>query len=72
MERMFGVAQLLFSGVFAASALGTLINMLFIASRPETISVVNSIIGQLVLIICLLALSRILFKKGMLRLRSQQ
>lgn len=72
MEKIFGIFQLLIAGVFAASAIGTLINMLFIATRPETISVVNAIIGQTLMIVCLLALSRILFKKGSLRIRSKE
>lgn len=69
MSRLFGVLQLLFAGVFAASALGTLVNMLFIVARPETISVVNALIGQTLMVVCLLALARILFKKGTLRVR---
>jgi|TARA_R110001592_G_scaffold294497_2_gene564320 uncharacterized protein HemY len=72
MERLFGIFQLLFAGVFAASAIGTLINMVFIAARPETISVVNVIIGQSLLIVCLLALARILFKKGTVRIRPKE
>tara|TARA_R100001377_G_scaffold84575_2_gene68442 strand:- start:684 stop:902 length:219 start_codon:yes stop_codon:yes gene_type:complete len=72
MERMFGVFQLLFAGVFAASAFGTLINMVLIATRPETISVVNVIVGQSLMIVCLLALSRILFKKGTVRIRPKE
>lgn len=69
MSRLFGVLQLLFAGVFAASALGTFVNMLFIVARPETISVVNALIGQTLMVVCLLALARILFKKGTLRVR---
>lgn len=72
MSKLLGIFQLLFAGVFAASAIGTLINMVFIANRPETISVVNAIIGQTLMIVCLLALSRILFKKGTIRVRSEE
>ena len=72
MEKLFGIFQLLFAGVFAATAVGTLINMVFIATRPETISVVNAIIGQTLMIVCLLALSRILFKKGTVRIRPKE
>lgn len=72
MERMFGIFQLLFAGVFASAAIGTLINMVFIATRPETISVVNVIVGQTLLIVCLLALSRILFRKGTVRIRPKE
>lgn len=72
MERLFGIFQLLIAGVFAATAVGTLINMVFIALRPETISVVNVIIGQTLMIVCLLALARILFKKGTVRISPKE
>ena len=72
MDKLFGILQLMFAGVFAASAIGTLINMVFIATRPETISVVNAIVGQTLMIVCLLALARILFKKGTLRVRPKE
>jgi hypothetical protein len=72
MGKLVGIIQLLFAGVFAASAIGTLINMAFIATRPETISVVNAIIGQTLMIVCLFALARILFKKGTQRVRIKE
>lgn len=72
MEKLVGILQLLFAGVFAATAIGTLINMAFIATRPETISVVNAIIGQTLMIVCLSALARILFKKGTARVRVKE
>lgn len=72
MGRLLGIFQLLIAGVFVASAIGTLINMVFIANRPETISVVNTIVGQTLLIVCLLALSRILFRKGTVRIRPKE
>jgi len=72
MDKLFGILQLMFAGVFAASAIGTLINMVFIATRPETISVVNAIVGQTLMIVFLLALARILFKKGTLRVRPKE
>ena len=72
MERLFGIFQLMFAGVFAATAFGTLVNMIFISTRPETISVVNAIVGQTIMIICLLALSRLLFKKGTERVRPKE
>lgn len=72
MGRLLGIFQLLIAGVFVASAIGTLINMAFIANRPETISVVNTIVGQTLLIVCLLALSRILFRKGTVRIRLKE
>jgi hypothetical protein len=50
-------------------ALATLINLIFISTRPETISVVNTLIGQGVLIIILLVLATVLFKKGLAGLK---
>lgn len=72
MERLFGIVQLLLAATFAAMAVGTLINMVLIASRPETISVVNTLIGQTLMVVCLFALSRILLRKGRLRLQPKQ
>lgn len=69
MDRLFGILQLLFAGVFGAMAIGTLINMLFIITRPETISVVNAMVGQTLMVVFLLAIARILFRKGSLRVR---
>ena len=69
MDKMIGILQLLFAGVFGAMAIGTLINMLFIFTRPETISVVNAMVGQTLMVICLLAIARILFRKGSLQVR---
>ncbi|MCB1664759.1 MAG: hypothetical protein KDI28_03225 [Pseudomonadales bacterium] len=72
MDKMIGILQLLFAGVFGAMAVGTLINMVFIATRPETISVVNAMVGQTLMVICLLAFARILFRKGSLRVRPKE
>jgi len=60
-----GLAVLLFVIAFA-----TLVNMVFIAMRPETISVINTIIGQTVMIVCLVALGRILWRRGISELRA--
>jgi len=67
MNRFLAVLQMGLALILAAIALMTLVNMVFIALRPETISVVNSIIGQTLLIICFLALARLLLKKGWAR-----
>ncbi|MDX1490692.1 MAG: hypothetical protein R3332_05360 [Pseudohongiellaceae bacterium] len=71
MERLVGIFQIMFAGVFIAMALATLVNLGFILMRPETVSVVNSIIGQGVLIICMTAISRILFRKGNKRIHPE-
>jgi hypothetical protein len=60
------------AGVFIAMALSTLVNLGFIIMRPETISVVNAIIGQGILAICLLALARLLFRYGNRRIKPVQ
>jgi hypothetical protein len=54
-------------GIFA---LATAVNLVLISMRPETISVVNAIIGQGILIICMLALASISLRKGLKGLRS--
>lgn len=51
------------------AAIATLVNMVLIATRPETISVVNVIIGQGILIICFLVISRVLLTKGLAGLK---
>ena len=60
MNKFTAVLKLLLACILAVAAVATLVNMILIATRPETISVVNAMIGQGVLIICLAALARIL------------
>jgi hypothetical protein len=50
-------------------ALTTLTNLVFISQRPETISVVNAIIGQGVLIIAFFALARVLYGKATAKIK---
>lgn len=69
MYRLVGIFQLLLSGVLGVSALATIINMALIAMRPETISVVNAVMGQTVMIIFLALWSRVFFVKGRERVR---
>ena len=69
MNKIVAIIQLLASAVVSIMALATLVNLIFISTRPETISVVNTLIGQGVLIICLLVLARVLFRKGVAGLR---
>ena len=64
MTKFFAVLQLLLAVLIAVAAVATLINMVLIAPRPETISVVNALIGQGLLIICLAAFARILGRKA--------
>ena len=69
MNKIVAIIQLLASALVSIMALATLVNLIFISTRPETISVVNTLIGQGVLIICLLVLARVLFRKGLARLK---
>lgn len=66
MNKLIAVLQLFTALILTVASIATVINLLFISTRPETISVVNTMIGQGVLIICLLVISRILLKKGLL------
>jgi hypothetical protein len=72
MNKLVAVLQIIASALVAAMALATLVNLIFISTRPETISVVNTMIGQGVLIICLLVLARVLFKKGIAGLKQEK
>jgi len=69
MNKLVAVIQLISSAGLSVMAVATLINLILISMRPETISVVNTLIGQGVLIICLLVLARVLFKKGLAGLK---
>lgn len=69
MNKLISVLQLITASVLTIASIATVINLLLISTRPETISVVNVLVGQGILIICLLVISRILFRKGLLGLR---
>ena len=70
MEKFIALPQVFIAAVLALLALATLVNLVFISTRPETISVVNTLIGQGLLIVCMAALCNILFRKGWKQLRS--
>lgn len=63
-HRVVGIFQILLSGVLGVSALATVINMAFIFTRQDTVSVMNAMMGQTVMIIFLVLWSRIFFVKG--------
>jgi hypothetical protein len=69
MKKLLAMIQLITSALVSIMALATLINLIFISTRPETISVVNTLIGQGVLIVILLVLATVLFKKGLAGLK---
>ena len=64
MKKILGFIQLLAALLLFISAVATGINLIFISMRPETISVVNVIVGQGILIIILLALANLCLRKG--------
>ena len=70
MNRFIGVLQLAAAGMCLLAGAATVINLAYILPRPETISVVNTMIGHSVLIICSLAGFRILYRKGIARVRN--
>ncbi len=69
MEKFVAILQLFAAVLLSIIATATAVNLLFIVNRPETISVVNTLIGQGVIIICLFALANILMRKGWKSLR---
>ncbi len=64
MKKILGFIQLLLALFLVITAAATGINLVLISMRPETISVVNVIIGQGILIILLLAFANLCLKKG--------
>jgi membrane protein YdbS with pleckstrin-like domain len=72
MNKLVAVIQLITSALVSLVALATMINLIFISTRPETISVVNTLVGQGVLIILLLVLATVLFKKSLVGLKQDK
>ena len=70
MSKFVAMLQLLGSLLLFGMALATALNLLLIITRPETISVVNTLIGQGLVIICLIALGRILLRRALRGLRT--
>lgn len=64
MKKILGFIQLFLALLLIILALATGFNLVLISMRPETISVVNVIIGQGVLIVLLLAFANLCLKKG--------
>jgi hypothetical protein len=69
MIKFYATLQLVGAFILGFVTLATAVNMILIANRPETISVVNAIIGQSLLIICLIVLMRSLVIRGLRGLR---
>lgn len=68
MKKLLGLLMLLLSLVCVVAALLTAINLGFIIVRPDSISVVNTLIGQFVVITGALVLARILYGAARSRL----
>jgi len=64
MKKIIDLIQLLAALLLLISAMATGINLVLISMRPETISVVNVIVGQGILIIILLAFANLCLRKG--------
>lgn len=69
MDRFVAILQLIAALLLAIMAGITIHNLVNISTRPETISVVNTIIGQGVVIIALSVFATVLFRKGLKQLR---
>jgi hypothetical protein len=69
MKKLIAYIQLFLALLCTIAGLTTLTNLVFISQRPETISVVNAIIGQGVLIIAFFALARVLYGKATAKIK---
>ena len=68
MKKILAFLLIGLAGVCLLAAVATLINLGFIMTRPDSISVVNTLIGQFVVIVGALVLATILYKAGKARL----
>ena len=55
MKKITAVLQLLLAVMIAVAAMATLFNLVRLVTRPETISVVSAMIGQGLIIICMVS-----------------
>ena len=72
MKKLLALLQIL--GALALTGLAALVivDMTLNARMPDTISVVNLLVGSVVLIGCLLAIARFLVRKGLAGLRARE
>ena len=72
MKKLVALLQIL--GALALTGLAALVivDMTLNARMPDTISVVNLLVGSVVLIGCLLAIARFLVRKGLAGLRARE
>ncbi len=71
MNKFLAVLQMVAAVVLGILALATAVNLVLFSNNSQTLSVVNVLVGQGVLIICLAAASNIIFRRGLNRYRSQ-
>ncbi len=72
MNKLLALLQILGALVLAAIAAITIGNMVMMAGMSDTISVVNLLIGVVVIVPCLLAIARILLRRGLAGLRKHR
>ena len=72
MNKLLALLQILGALALAAIAAVTIGNMVMMAGMSDTISVVNLLIGVVVIVPCLLAIARILLRRGLAGLRSRK
>ena len=69
MKKLIALPQILGALILIGLAALVVVDMVLNASMPDTISVVNLLIGRVVLIACLLAIARYLIRRGLAGLR---
>ena len=72
MKKLIALLQILGALVLTVLAALVIVDMALNASMPDTISVVNLLVGRIVLIACLLAIARYLIRRGLAGLRGKQ
>ena len=72
MKKLLALLQILGALALTGLAAITVGNMVMMVSMSDTISVVHLLIGQIVLIACLLAIARYLIRRGLAGLRDRK
>lgn len=72
MKKLLALLQILCALALAGLAAMTVGGMVMMVSMNDTISVVHLLIGQIVLIACLLAIARYLVRRGLAGLRDRE
>jgi hypothetical protein len=68
MKKVTALLLLALAGICLLAALATVVNLGFIMTRPDSISVINTLIGQFVVIVGAMVLATLLFRAGKSRL----